>query len=41
MLEIAREDVTRRAGVDDQLNEIFQRCLDPSVGDLEVPRGRR
>ncbi len=41
LLEIAREDVTRRAGVDDQLNEIFQRCLDPSVGDLEVPRGRR
>ncbi|MBZ0332560.1 RHS domain-containing protein, partial [Halomonas sp. ANAO-440] len=41
IFEIAREDVTRHAGIDEQLSEIYQSCLDPSIGDLEIPRGRR
>ena len=41
ILEITREDISRHSGVDDQLNDIYRSCLEPSFGDIETPRERR
>ncbi|WP_284041577.1 RHS repeat-associated core domain-containing protein, partial [Vreelandella olivaria] len=35
--EITQRDAIRHSSINSSLNEIVERCIDPSIGDLEIP----
>ncbi|WP_318153446.1 RHS repeat-associated core domain-containing protein [Halomonas sp. ML-15] len=41
IIEIAQQNSSRHASIDDQINDIYRSCLEPSIGDIEIPSGHR